>query len=85
MTERGPNMVGVDWSRGRDWSALRCPRCQAIHRWQKRAPTRCRDCGVRFTFIHGERAPPAICPFCAAKPGELHHDNCGLKAARDVT
>jgi hypothetical protein len=64
----------------RDWHATERA-YEAIRDHYDRPPRSSR----RADGAVGERAPPAICPFCAAKPGELHHDNCGLKAARDVT
>jgi hypothetical protein len=36
----------------------------------------------RYRELEAGLSRPAICPYCATPPGEAHHDNCGLKAAR---
>lgn len=42
--------AGMDAARGRDWSALRCPRCSTPHRFTTRPPKRCRVCDCKFIY-----------------------------------
>lgn len=51
--------MGIDWG-GKDWTALRCPRCSTRHQWRSRRPKRCRHCDMRFCYTANEipAAPP---------------------------
>lgn len=46
---------GMDWARGKDWSALRCPSCSCRHQWRSRPPKRCRLCGIEFIYTANEK------------------------------
>jgi hypothetical protein len=41
---------GVDWSRDEGYFAVSCPRCSTGHRWRKRMPKWCRECGLEFVY-----------------------------------